>query len=74
MPRFQIQQAVQIRDVIGTNYQGCVGRIVEIQANKMGRTTLDKYVVEFSDEERQTFWDIQLRAAVLDSKLGDIPK
>jgi hypothetical protein len=52
MPRFQLHQTIKIRDVIGTSYQGTMGTIVEILPNKMGRTTLDKYVVEFPDSKR----------------------
>ena len=60
MPRFEIGQLVRIRDVIWNKHCGRRGVVRAGTANKQGRTSLDKYVVEFSDGSRSEFWSIQL--------------
>jgi hypothetical protein len=64
-PRYQNGQFVRIRGVIGNRHVGHVGRVVELKRNKRGLRTLDKYIVSFSTDEQQEFWDIQLEPVPL---------
>jgi len=60
MPQFEVGQLVRIRDVIWSKNCGKRGVVRAGTANKQGRTSLDKYLVEFSDGTRSEFWSIQL--------------
>ncbi len=60
MHRFKKGDFVVIRNVIFTRREGQSGRIIGITPSRWGRSSLDKYVVVFSDGEQEEFWDVQL--------------
>ena len=66
MPRFCKEDIVVVRDVIFSSRKGETARVIEIKPGKHGRaSTLDKYVVQFTDGMEKELWDIQLQ--ILDS-------
>jgi transcription antitermination factor NusG len=63
MPRFKVGDRVEITDVIFSGFVGQTGIVREVHPHRTGKTTLDRYSVEFDDSERKKFWDIQLMPA-----------
>ena len=59
MPRFKIDDIVQINSAIFSKRTGQQGRIKKVIPNKRQIRTLDRYIVVFGTDE-ETFWDIQL--------------
>jgi hypothetical protein len=72
VPRFEQDDLVIIRDVISHPRKGQAGRVMEIRPAKHGRaSTLDKYIVRFTDGHEEELWDIQLAKPVrADSSKG----
>ncbi|HYR90083.1 MAG TPA: hypothetical protein VE422_38785 [Terriglobia bacterium] len=62
MPRFTVDDYVQIRDLIFSPYQGQIGRVTKVKPSARKKQTLDKYWVRFSDAAVIEVWDIQLTA------------
>jgi hypothetical protein len=60
MPRFKIDDIVEINSVIFSKHTGRQGRIQKVIPSKRQTQTLDRYVVRFNDLEEEKFWDIQL--------------
>jgi hypothetical protein len=60
MPRFKIDDVVEINSAIMSKRTGQQGRIKGIIPNKQQKQTLDRYVVVFGTSGEETFWDIQL--------------
>jgi transcription antitermination factor NusG len=60
MPRFQVGDTVEINSVITSKFTGQVGVVREVHPHRRGKTTLDRYTVEFPNLDRHVFWDIQL--------------
>ena len=63
--KFEIDQVVRIGDVIASKYCEQLGTICEAMPHRRGKTSLDKYSVEFSNGARSVFWSIQLSPAEL---------
>ena len=63
--KFEIDQVVRIGDVIASKYCEQLGTICEAMPHRRGKTSLDKYSVEFSNGARSVFWSIQLSLAEL---------
>jgi len=59
MPRFKIDDVVEINSVIISKRTGQRGQIKKVIPNKEQIRTLDRYVVVFGTD-RETFSDIQL--------------
>ena len=60
MPRFRVNDYVQMRDVILSSRRGQVGQITDVKPNKRQKQTLDRYSVRFPDATIVEVWDIQL--------------
>ena len=63
--KFEIDQVVRIGDVIASKSCEQVGTICAAMPHRLGKTSLDKYNVEFSNGTRSVFWSIQLSSAEL---------
>jgi transcription antitermination factor NusG len=63
MPRFRVGDRVEITDVILSRFVGQTGVVAEVHPHKSGKTTLDRYTVEFDNSELKIFWDVQLKPA-----------
>lgn len=61
LQQFQVGDIVRVTTLIMSRQSNQVGTIVSVQLSRHART-LDKYVVMFSDNTSETFWDIQLEA------------
>jgi hypothetical protein len=59
MPRFKIDDIVEINSVISSKWTGHRGPVKEVIPNKKQIRTLDRYVVVFGTDQ-EMFWDIQL--------------
>lgn len=59
LPRFHVGQVVRVTTTIMSSRSLQVGKIVSVQTSSRAQT-LDKYIVQFSDNSLATFWDIQL--------------
>ena len=59
MPRFKVDDIVEINAAIMSKRTGQQGQIKQIIQNKQNIRTLDRYVVVFGIDQ-ETFWDIQL--------------
>ena len=59
MSRFEVGDAVQIRNVIFSRYVGRRGRVMSVRISPRS-LTLDKYTVVFPDQGQSEFWSIQL--------------
>jgi hypothetical protein len=57
-------QVVRVRDVIWSRWAGQSGVIVEVKPDKRGKRILDKYVVQFADNDQEEFWGIQLEIEI----------
>jgi hypothetical protein len=61
MPRFRTGDQVVIVGPIITHYLGKEGMVMEVKPSDRAKNrTLDRYLVEFSDSDRQWFFDPQL--------------
>ena len=59
MPRFKIDDIVEVNSVITSKRAGQRGPVKKVIPNKQHIQTLDRYVVVFGTDQ-ETFWDIQL--------------
>jgi hypothetical protein len=66
--RFSIGELVRINTTIMSRRSFQIGRVITMRVSSRART-LDKYVVGFADDARETFWDIQLEAVQLPEEL-----
>jgi hypothetical protein len=65
VPRFEEGDLVITRDVIWNTRKGQAGRVIGIRPSKHGRaSTLDKYIVRFTDGGEEELWGIQLEKPI----------
>lgn len=60
LQRYEQGQIVRIRPLICNRHMGESGVVVQVRPDKSGERALDKYVVQFADNDQDEFWGIQL--------------
>jgi hypothetical protein len=62
LPRYEKGQLVRVRPLLRNPRLGQSGIVVEVKPDKRGERVLDKYIVQFADNDQEEFWGIQLEA------------
>jgi hypothetical protein len=62
LPRYEKGQLVRIRSLLRNRRAGQSGFVIQVKPDKRGERVLDKYIVQFADNDQEEFWGIQLEA------------
>lgn len=60
LPRYEEGQVVRVRRLFVNRHYGEQGLVIRAKLNQHGERVLDKYIIQFSNDEREEFWGIQL--------------
>jgi hypothetical protein len=62
LPSYEKGQLVRVRPLLCNPKKGQAGVVMQVRPDARGTRVLDKYVVQFTDNDEEEFWGIQLEA------------
>lgn len=62
LPQFEKGGLVRVRPVVSNRHRGEVGVVMHAKLDQHGVRVLDKYIVQFADNDQEEFWGIQLES------------